>query len=118
MNCISGKRGEGRSSRCPSRCSKVHVEERGEVGALIRDGPVGVDGADELLHGVGREAEHTGRLGDQGLQVGERVVGRAGQLQVESPAALVGPELRPRLVVVASVVLGWRPAGTVGPGRR
>ena len=51
--------------------SKVCVEERDEVGALIGDGPVGVDSADQLLHGVGREAEHAGRLWNQGLEVGE-----------------------------------------------
>ena len=90
--------------------AKVGVEERGEVGALVHDGPVGVDGADQLLHGVGREVEHAGCLGNQGLEVGERVVRRAGQLQGESPAAQVGPELRPRLVVVAAVALGARPA--------
>jgi hypothetical protein len=71
--------------------TKVQGEERGEVGALVDDRPVGVDGADQLLHGVRREVEHPGCLGDEDLEVGEGVMRRAGQLQVESPAEQVGP---------------------------
>jgi len=55
---------------------------------------------------IGWEVEHAGCLRKQDLVVGEGVVRRPGQLQVESPALLVGPEFRPGLVVVAAVALG------------
>jgi len=63
-------------------------------------------GGDRLADDVWWEVERAGCLGKQDLRIGEGAVRRAGQLQIESPAALVGPELRPRLVVVAAIALG------------